>query len=458
MIANRNPFLEPLDFNLTACSHGMGHGHRMRLVYCRLNVLHFSTVPGLHCVSLQIRESWHGNIENKEVFRLHTKLTTQMSRVQEQTEETEPEESANNLLKFEVEGIVPVIEPGDILPHFANKKRGKYVNHRGLSKEEALRLRREQNREAARRMRRKKAQQRAFLEEEIQRINAEITSNRDEDKQKELEQRLEKLEASRCGVIAVQNRSSRIKQEHRRVNFVLLFVIFACHRIMKRSLFMIQNEQRLDAENGDDDGTGCPPKKKQRLNRVIEPNRSQSGLNRVNFKPPPTLNIKHDGIRRNRLFTPLLVQQPFMRSPQIFNYHSPRSMQRQQWIISPFSSPFRAQYIQRPQIPPNINFLHRPFLKDVESKQSIKTEPQQEHAAIAEGVGVNNYHKADKDVKCEFCHKLLLCPDHLLKHRREEMGFQCPAMFADKKELKAHIRASHRNVLKNLESLFRVRF
>ncbi len=80
---------------------------------------------------------------------------------QQSTEEMKDNEA--KLAKFNVDGIVPVVEKGDIVPHFANKPRGKYVNHKELSKEEILQLRREQNREAARRMRRKKAQQRGII-------------------------------------------------------------------------------------------------------------------------------------------------------------------------------------------------------------------------------------------------------------------------------------------------------
>ena len=123
---------------------------------------------------------------------------------------------SEELLKFEVDGIVPVIDKDEIVPHFANKPRGKYKKHKELSKAQLIELRREQNREAARRMRRKKAQQRAFLDEQIQRIHNEIGAETDGEKLKILEHKLNELEESRNGVIAIQNRSSQNKKNRKR--------------------------------------------------------------------------------------------------------------------------------------------------------------------------------------------------------------------------------------------------
>ena len=134
---------------------------------------------------------------------------------QEATEEIK--DDVSRLVKFKVDGIVPVVEKGDIVPHFANKSRGKYINHKQLTKEEIIQLRREQNREAARRMRRKKAQQRAFLEEEINKIQQELKNNSDKTATMELKSKLEQLEASRQEIIAIQNRSSQNKKNKRKV-------------------------------------------------------------------------------------------------------------------------------------------------------------------------------------------------------------------------------------------------
>ena len=121
-------------------------------------------------------------------------------------------DKGKQLEKFEVDGIVPVVKEDDVLPQFANKPRGKYINHKHLSKEEIVELRREQNREAARRMRRKKAQQRAFLEEQILETQKEMKQVTDENKVKNLKQKLQELQKSRQEVVAIQNRSSQNTQ------------------------------------------------------------------------------------------------------------------------------------------------------------------------------------------------------------------------------------------------------
>ena len=134
-------------------------------------------------------------------------------------------ENEQTLSKFKVDGIVPVVEKGDIVPHFANKPRGKYVNHKQLSKEEILQLRREQNREAARRMRRKKAQQRAFLEEEISKIQSQLKHVSNIVKINELKSKLNELESSRQEIVAIQNRSSQNKRNKRKVWSIFSFTI-----------------------------------------------------------------------------------------------------------------------------------------------------------------------------------------------------------------------------------------
>lgn len=141
-----------------------------------------------------------------------------MSKGKEHQESTEEiKDSESRLVKFKVDGIVPVVEKGDIVPHFANKSRGKYINHKQLTKDEIVQLRREQNREAARRMRRKKAQQRAFLEEEITKIQQQLKDIPDETATKELKSKLVQLQASRQEIIAIQNRSSQNKRNKRKV-------------------------------------------------------------------------------------------------------------------------------------------------------------------------------------------------------------------------------------------------
>ena len=129
----------------------------------------------------------------------------------------EKAEETTKLEKFEVDGIVPIVENGDVLPHFANKPRGKYIKHKELSKEQILELRREQNREAARRMRRKKAQQRKFLEEEISKIQLQLQHVTNIVKINELKSRLQELESSRQEIVAIQNRSSQNKKNKRKV-------------------------------------------------------------------------------------------------------------------------------------------------------------------------------------------------------------------------------------------------
>ena len=86
--------------------------------------------------------------------------------------------------------------------------------HLNMSKEEVLELRREQNREAARRYytrrcRKKTAQQRAFLEE-MQSVRTQIAGTEDDSVLEQLKERLQNLE----GIAAVHNRSSQSKVEH----------------------------------------------------------------------------------------------------------------------------------------------------------------------------------------------------------------------------------------------------
>lgn len=147
-----------------------------------------------------------------------------MSESEEMKDNTKDNEA--RLSKFKVDGIVPVVEKGDIVPHFANKPRGKYVNHKQLSKEEVVQLRREQNREAARRMRRKKAQQRAFLEEEISKIQLQLKHVTNIVKINDLKAKLEDLESSRKEIVAIQNRSSQNKRNKRKVQCNIIYVHF----------------------------------------------------------------------------------------------------------------------------------------------------------------------------------------------------------------------------------------
>ena len=140
-------------------------------------------------------------------------------------------DKGKKLEKFEVDGIVPVVKEDDVLPQFANKPRGKYINHKHLSKEEIVELRREQNREAARRMRRKKAQQRAFLEEQILETQKEMKQVTDENKVKNLKQKLQELQKSRQEVVAIQNRSSQNKRNKRKVKFCIIDYVIN-HRVL----------------------------------------------------------------------------------------------------------------------------------------------------------------------------------------------------------------------------------
>ena len=76
--------------------------------------------------------------------------------------------ATEDLHKFEVDGLIPIVVDGEVVPRF-------------------------QNREAARRMRRKKARQRAFLEEQIERVTAQIMKHHDEDQPHELQETLQFL-------------------------------------------------------------------------------------------------------------------------------------------------------------------------------------------------------------------------------------------------------------------------
>eukprot|EP01084_Bolivina_argentea_P299304 515907_1 len=352
-------------------------------------------------------------------------LKPKVEEEQKQKNSNTPENS-DELKKFEVDGIVPVMQNGDVVPHFGNKSRGKYIKHKELSKEQVLELRREQNREAARRMRRKKSQQRAFLEQEIAKLNEDINTETKENKITELNNKLKALHKSREEVIAVQNRSSKNKNSKRKRsntdrknrdnnNEPL-------QKKQKRSnSSQISASESTEESSENDHNNDNQERTQQHVQlvlpqfQVLQPVRNvlPTGFRRSNFRPPPTLIIKQKvsppnangnqsaNINGQRILhpmitpinmttSPFLIHTPF-NSPQMFSYHSPQSLGSGRWLISPFKQ--RINTAHTTQISPNMNFVCTP----------LNTQFQQPNLNINVNVADENtdINEQENDVKIE---------------------------------------------------------
>ena len=198
------------------------------------------------------------------------------------------------------------------LPVLLPKKRGKYINHNSLTKDEQIELRRSQNRESAKRCRQKKALKRKYLEQQIDIIQNEIKILNDNDLRKDtLWYKLNKIETEHNKIVELQNHKSR----HRHTNKFKYMTIQVNKKLIHNNNDNNNNNNNNESSSDDnydensndsDDDVVCLgekeiPNKKRKLN---------SGLSlQIN-------SCKNDVIRANRLNVPHLAP--------IFSPHIPR--------------------------------------------------------------------------------------------------------------------------------------
>ncbi len=191
----------------------------------------------------------------------------------------------------------------------------------------------------------------------------------------------------------------------------------------------------------------------------------------------------------------MFVQQPSasfinMNSPQMFNYQSPTTqcLQSGKWIISPFNPSTNMNLLYTP-IPSNIHSCsncsnsneNESLGSNNHNVDEIKKE-HKEHLIEANdknigtmdvthneiGIGTEN----GMNYKCEICDKLLICPQHLLNYNynykenenmnmnmdKEWKCFECDDKFKNKVLLQSHLKNAHNDMIKNIQSLFGVKF
>ena len=214
----------------------------------------------------------------------------------------------------------------------------------------------------------------------------------------------------------------------------------------------------------------------------------------------------------------IFVQQPSasfinMNSPQMFNFQSPTPPSFRsstgRWLISPFTPSANMNLLYTPVFPNmpshsdaisnydhnhnhNMNIVDDGIKKENENCDNDVNEDtdingKKESVSINAVIQVSDKNVGTIDVeqneigivtendinyKCEICHKLLICPQHLLEYDNEKKNvnikrdsdnqdwkcFECDDKFQDKKLLQSHLKNSHKEMIQSIQSLFCVKF